>query len=55
MHTPNFDYKFSMATLRSVPRHTRVQTNCWFPYGPMFSGVVRHQASSRIRSVESSP
>ena len=33
----------------------RVQTDCWFPYAPMSSGVVRHQVSSRICSVESSP
>ena len=58
MHIPNFDYKLSMAwaeALRLQPGHTRVQTDCWFPYAPMTRGVVRHQVSSRIRSVESSP
>ena len=56
MHSPNFDYKFSMAwaeALRSQPGHTRVQTDCLFPYAPMSRGVVRHQVSSRIRSVQS--
>ena len=41
--------------MRSVPGHTKVQSDCWFPYAPMSRGVVRHQVSSRIRSVESSP
>ena len=41
--------------VQSVPGHTRVQSDCWFPYAPMSRGVVRHQVSSRIRSVESSP
>ena len=41
--------------MQSVPGHARVQSDCWFPYAPMSRGVVRHQVSSRIRSVEFSP
>ena len=40
--------------MRSVSGHPRVQSDCWFPYAPMSKGIVRHQVSSRIRSVESS-
>ena len=46
---PGFSATFGLKKVK------KVQSDCWFPYAPMSRGVVRHQVSSRMRSVESSP